>query len=59
MNLGKEEVLPVYHLHKSECHARLAWVYWLENLKADGHILNLILAVLTSGGWFLLFPFSP
>lgn len=43
---------------KSACHARLAYIYWLENVKADGHILVKITWHTKFGGWFLLTSFS-
>lgn len=38
--------------------ARLAYIYWFENAKADGHILIKIPWHIKFGGWFLLTSFS-
>lgn len=43
---------------KSTCHARLAYIYRLETVKADGHILIKITWRTKFGGWFLLTSFS-
>lgn len=37
---------------------RLAYIYWFENAKTDGHILIKFSWYIKFGGWFLLTSFS-